>query len=37
MISVIIKALRSNSKEELALDALCYPKDIFTNKSISPF
>lgn len=29
--------LKSNSKEELALDALCYPKDIFTNKSISPF
>lgn len=29
--------LKSNSKEELALDGLCYSKDVFTNKSITPF
>lgn len=32
-----INPLKSNSKDELALDGICYSKDVFTDKSISDF
>lgn len=32
-----INPLKSNSKDELALDGLCYSNDVFADKSISIF